>query len=122
MPESPVPAARGGDPVRTSKRMELAALALEAALSTPGVIAGHSGPNASAVTACPSGLLRGVVVAAVAGGRYTVDLHLVARPVPLHPLGDAVRARIERRSQRAGLADLLGTVTVSFEDVVEDGG
>lgn len=121
MPESPVPAARGGDPVRTSKRMELAALALEAALSTPDVVAGHPGPNASAVTASPSGLLQGVVVAAVAGGGYTVDLHLVARPVPLHPLGDAVRARIERRSQTAGLADLLGTVTVSFEDVVEDG-
>jgi hypothetical protein len=101
--------------------MELAALALEAALGTPGVIAGHAGPNASAVTACPSGLLRGVVVAAVAGGRYTVDVHLIARPVPLHALGDAVRARIERRSRAAGLAEIVGMVSVSFEDVVEDG-
>jgi hypothetical protein len=40
--------------------------------------------------------------------------------VPLHALGDAVLARIERRSQAAGLADVLGTVSVSFEDVVED--
>lgn len=120
MRESPVPAA-GGGPVGKTERIELAGLALEAALSTPGVIASHPGPNASAVTASPSGLLRGVVVAAVAGGRYTVDVHLIARPVPLHALADAVRARIQHRSQVAGLGGVLDTVSVRFEDVVEDG-
>jgi hypothetical protein len=107
--------------VRTSERMELAAHALAAALSTPGVVAAHAGPNASAVTAHPSGPLRGVVVAAMAGGRYTVNLYLIARPVPLHALGDAVRARIERRLRATGLADLLGPVSVRFEDVAEEG-
>jgi hypothetical protein len=37
--------------------------------------------------------------------------------VALHPLGDAVRARVERDVAVVGLADRLGPVDIAVEDV-----
>ncbi len=62
--------------------------------------------------------LPGVVATALAGGGYGVELHLVTEVVPLLPLGDRVRSRVERAASSAGLADLLGRVDITIEDVV----
>ena len=51
------------------------------------------------------------------GGRYDVDLHLVARLVPLPHLAERVRSRVTKAVQRAGLAERLGPVSIRFEDL-----
>jgi hypothetical protein len=58
-----------------------------------------------------------VTACAQADGRYGVDLHLIARPVPLHPLAVEVRERIVRTAVAAGLDEKLGDVDLTFESV-----
>ena|SRR5690349_10773866 len=111
-----VPAAAAGP----SPRVALAGLALRAALAVPEVVIGDAGPHDLRVTADPSGgLLVGVSVTAEPGGRYAVDLRLVARLAPLVPLGETVRHRVHESALRLGLADRLGTVNVEFASVVD---
>ena len=62
--------------------------------------------------------LPGVLATALAGGRYGVELHLVTELVPLPQLADLVRSRVERAASSAGLADVLGPVDITIEDVV----
>ena len=72
-PVSPVPPKLSASP-----RVRFARLALETALSVPGVFAGDAGPARLRVTAdAPAGTLRGVSVTAQADGRYAIDLCLV---------------------------------------------
>ena len=59
----------------------------------------------------------GVVCAALPGGRYQATVHLVVAMVPLRPLADAVRARVQRDVTIAGLAERLGPVDIVVEDV-----
>ncbi len=63
-------------------------------------------------------MLRGVSVTADGGGRYAVDLCLVACVAPLVPLGEEVRRRVQASAQRNGLAEELSTVSVEFAGVL----
>jgi hypothetical protein len=102
-------------PSAASPRVRLARLALEAALAAPNVVAAEAGLQGMRVTADPAGgVLRGVSVISEGGGRYGVDLCLVACVAPLVPLGDEVRRRVQASAQRNGLADQLGSVNVEF--------
>ena len=100
--------------------MRLARLALDAALDVDGVLAADAGPRGLVVTRDGTALLRGVLVAAEAGRRYSVDLGLRVRLVPLPALAEAVRARVARNARLGGVGDLLGAVTVTVQDVVDD--
>ena len=102
-----------------SSRVRLARLALEAALAVPNVVAAEAGLHGMRVIADPpGGVLRGVSVTADGGGRYAVDLCLVACLAPLVPLGEEVRRRVQAGAQRNGLADQLSTVSVEFARVL----
>ena len=102
-----------------SDRVRLARLALEAALAVPNVVAAEAGLHGMRVTADPpGGVLRGVSVISEGGGRYAVDLCLVACVAPLVPLGEEVRRRVQASAQRNGLADQLSTVSVEFARVL----
>jgi hypothetical protein len=101
-----------------SERAQLARLALDAALGVAGVVSSHAGPQGTWVTADREERLPGVLATALAGGGYGVELHLVTEVVPLLPLADRVRSRVERAAASAGLADALGPVDITIEDVV----
>lgn len=101
-----------------SERAQLARLALDAALGVEGVVSSQAGPLGTQVTAHRDERLPGVLATALAGGGYGVELHLVTEMVPLHPLADRVRTRVERAASSAGLADVLGPVDITIEDVV----
>ena len=101
-----------------SDRVRLARVALAAALALPEVIRGDAGPDGQRVTADTTGMLIGVMAIAQADGRYSIDLRLVARMVPLLPLADAVRARVHRAAARAEFDVLLGEVNVEFSDLL----
>lgn len=101
-----------------SVRVQLARLALDAALGVDGVVSSHAGRLGTRVTADRGERLPGVLATALAGGGYGVELHLVTEVVPLHQLADRVRWRVARAASSAGLADVLGPVDVTIEDVV----
>ena len=102
-----------------SSRVRLARVALEAALAVPNVVAAEGGLHGMRVMTDPAGgVLRGVSVTADGGGRYAVDLCLVACLAPLVPLGEEVRRRVQASAQRHGLADQLSTVSVEFARVL----
>jgi hypothetical protein len=99
--------------------VRLARLALEAALAAPNVVGAEAGLGGMRVIADPAGgVLRGVSVTADGGGRYAVDLCLVACVVPLVALGEEVRRRVQASAQRHGLEDQLSTVGVEFVRVL----
>lgn len=110
--------ARAVPPV--SPRAMLARLVLDAIRSLPGVVRGHPGEQRVWVTPHPSGPLDGVVAVARPDGRYDVELHLVARPMPLHPLADEVRARVAEAAAAAGSDHLLGALDIGFEDIEDE--
>ena len=105
-----------------SVRVQLARLALESALAVDGVVGSDPGPRGVRVTADGRERLPGVTSMARADGTYGLALHLVTRVVPLHPLADRVRSRVARAAARAGLAERLGPLDITIEDVVEEGG
>lgn len=61
----------------------------------------------------------GVAVVAAPGGGYEVTVRVVAEPVPLTPMGDEVRARVEAAVAEAGLSGELASVTAEVVDIVE---
>lgn len=101
--------------------MQIARLALDAALGTPGVVSGSEGPLRSWVTIENGQRLPGVVAAEQADGLVGVTLHLVVEPVPLHPLADGLRTRIEAGAAAGALAGRLGPVDIAFEDIGQPG-
>ncbi len=114
---------RASEPARPvsaapSERAQLARLALDAALGVEGVVSSHVGPLGTQVTEHRDERLPGVLATALAGGGYGVELHLVTEVVPLPQLADLVRSRVERAASSAGLADVLGPVDITIEDVV----
>lgn len=122
-PSSTAPAPSGSSSSAVpSERVRLARLAEQAARGVPGVVGGLEGRVRLWVTVDRGERIPGVVVAAVGEGRHAVTLHLIARPVPLHPLGDSVRAAVETAADVAGLATALGPVDVAFEDLAEEPG
>lgn len=100
-----------------SDRMKIARLAIRAATRHPGVVQAWSGPLAS--TADARARVDGVVVAAEAEGAFSVSLRLVALPVALPALMREVQAAVRRASERAGLGQRVGSVSVRVEDVVQ---
>jgi hypothetical protein len=110
-----MPTSQVGD----SPRVRFAHLALDAALNVAGVQGADAGPNRLCLTGDPpGGTLRGVSVIAQRGGRYSVDLCLVAGIVPLIELAAEVRRRVTARVAREGLGDQLGDVNVQFSEVL----
>lgn len=105
-----------------SVRVQLARLALESALAVDGIVGSDPGPRGVRVTVDGRERLPGVTSMARADGTYGLALHLVTRVVPLHPLADRVRSRVARAAARAGLAERLGPLDITIEDVVEEGG
>lgn len=104
-----------------SPRVELAGVALRAALAVDGVVAAHPGPRGTHVTQDRETRLPGVVAAAERGGRYSVDLCLTARLVPLRELGQRVAERVRRDVEAAGMSNRLGAVRVTIADVEAEG-
>jgi len=104
-------------PTSASLRLRLAALVRAAALATPGVVDLDAGRMGIRMTASEGLRVDGVVCAALPGGRYQASVHLVAAMVALHPLADAVRARVQRDAAIAGMAARLAPVEVAVEDV-----
>lgn len=116
---------RGSQPARhrgePSERAQLARLALDAALRVDGVVSSHTGPRGMRVTSDRGERLPGVLATALPGGEYGLELHLVTDVVPLHELAERVRSRVARAASSAGLADVLGPVDITIEDVVIPG-
>lgn len=108
------------DPTTTSARGRLARLALEAALATPGVLAPNAGPAGLHATWIDGERLAGVRVTAEAGGTWSVELGLTAEIIPLPALAEAVRVRVERAANFAGVGALVGDVDVAVLDVEGD--
>ena len=101
-------------------RVQLARIAHDAAMATEGVVDTDAGPVGARMTLDGAKRLQGVTSTVLPDGRYGLSLHLVCRMVPLHPLVDALRARLERAAAAAGVADELGPVDITIEDVRED--
>lgn len=100
-------------------RERLARLALEAALATPGVLAPNAGATGLHATWIGGERLPGVRVSAAPGGSWSVELGLTAGLVPLRPLAESVRARVERALAFAGLAGIVSEIDVAVLDVEE---
>ncbi len=103
--------------MRASQRVELARVALAAALAVDGIVAGNPGPAGIYVTHDGPTRLEGVVAVAERGGRYSVDLYLTAELVPLQELGERVAKRVRKDVEDAGMAEQLGALHVTIADV-----
>jgi hypothetical protein len=99
---------------RPTDRMLIAGAAIATALGEAGVVRGHDGGDGRYATIVGSERLPGVVVAALRGGRYSVDLYLTAELVPLGPLAGRLREAVRRNVRAIGLEELLGPVDISF--------
>ncbi len=108
-------------PTGPSRRVRLARLAWETALTTDGVAGGDAGRVGRWQTEDRGETLPGVLVAAHGGARFDVELHLIAAwpTPPLHEVGRTIRERIATAAAQAGLAEALGSLTVSFGDLAE---
>jgi hypothetical protein len=105
-----------------SQRVRIARVALEAALSVEGVNGWDAGAAGLRATRGGGDTVPGVVATADGEGTVSVDLFLVARPVPLPALAARVRERVGRGAAAHGLDHALGPVNIRFEDLVEDTG
>jgi hypothetical protein len=103
-------------PVSVSRAGKVARLARDAARSLDEVAGATSGGGRWA-TPDRDGAVEGAIAVARPDGRFDVELHLVARLVPLHALGERIRERIDRDARRAGIVELLGPVDIVFENV-----
>lgn len=93
--------------------MLIARAASAAALGEKGVVRGHDGGDGRYATIVGD-RLPGVVVVALRGGRYSVDLYLTAELVPLDPLAERIREAVRRDVRAIELEELLGPVNVAF--------
>jgi hypothetical protein len=109
------------DAVRgASERVRLARVVRDAALRVPGVAGTDVGPLGAFMTGADDGeRLEGVSCIAAPGGGYDVSLRLVCDLVPLHPLGELVRAAVGRAAATAGIK--LERVGVHFAAVSVSG-
>lgn len=101
------PGAESDWPQRDARTI-LAGLAAEAADATPGV-AGLA----------PARTDEGVSAVVEADGRYEVTVRVVAEPVPMPALAQAVRERVAGAARAAGLDHQLGSVTVIVGDLAD---
>jgi hypothetical protein len=101
----------------TSRGVRLARAALAATLSLPGVVRGHPGPHAAAVTEDGGCALTGVTVVASDAGRYTVELELAVRPNVATGLAQFVVQQVRQAVDDRGLGPYLERVSIAFADV-----
>ena len=109
--EGRAPAATG------SVRLQVARVALEAALNVDGVTARSGGPLGLRATRSGNERLVGVVSAADASGGYAVTLHLVVRAEPLDQLAERIRSQVRAQISAGGLAAELARIDIVFEDI-----
>jgi len=109
---------RAGPLPPPSDRVRLARAALEACLRLDGVADGHPGRTRMRFTMNGTERMVGIV-ASPADGRFDLSLHLVAHPVPLHPLATDIRRAVGVAAASESLEDRLGAVDVTFEDLAE---
>lgn len=100
-----------------SERMRLARLARDAALRVPGVVGTDAGPSGVLITEDAHQRLDGVLCVATKDGGYDVTLRLICGLVPLLPLGDAVKAAVQRGADLAALP--VEAVNVQVAAVIE---
>jgi hypothetical protein len=100
-----------------SVRLQVARVALDAALNVDGVSAGSGGALGLHATQSGNKRLVGVVSAADAAGGYAVTLHLVVRVVPLDQLAERIRSQVDTQISAAGLSDELARIDIVFEDI-----
>jgi hypothetical protein len=102
----------------TSVRIAVARLAEQVIAADPGVGAIREGRRW--ITQDGDRTIPGVVVAAAAGGRVEVDLHLVAYmpPRPLAEQAEQLREALIAAAGRAGLAAAVGEIDVTIHDLV----
>jgi hypothetical protein len=106
-----------------SGRVRLARLAGQVIDRTDGVTA-TSGPAGRWQTVAAQQTIPGVLAVEDPQGRVEVELHLVALwppQVPLEQLGEQVRGDVRRSAATAGMAQRLGAVAISFDDVQDEG-
>jgi hypothetical protein len=89
-------------------RTVLAGLAAEAAVATPGVARLEPGRTDEGVSAVVE-----------PGGRYEVTVRVVAEPVPMPAMAEALRERVADAARTAGLDGELGSVTVIVGDLAD---
>lgn len=80
-----------------------------------------AGPARRHATTSGAVEVAGVSVVAESGGRYSVELGLCAQLVPLEALADAVSDQVAAAAASAGLGDRLGTTSVTFHDLLDEG-
>ena len=105
-----------------SGRVRLARLAGRVIARADGVTA-TSGPAGRWRTVAAQQTIPGVLAVEDPQGRVEVELHLVAQwppQVPLALLGEQVRGDVRRSAATAGLAQALGAVAISFDDVQDE--
>jgi hypothetical protein len=104
----------------TSSRIALARLAERVVAADPGVSPAEGGLW---LTRDGDRLIPGVVVAAGAGGRVDVSLHLVAHlpPRPLELQVATLRAELVEAARTAGLGERLGPIDVTIHDLRQPG-
>lgn len=105
----------------TSNRIAIARLAERVVGADPGVSLTQGGDRW--LTRDGDRVIGGIVVAASAGGRVDVSLHLVAHlpPRPLRQQAAALRSELRLAVGKAGLAETLGEVDVTIHDLREPG-
>ena len=102
----------------TSVRIAVARLAEQVIAADPGVGVIREGRRW--ITQDGGRTIPGVVVAAAAGGRVEVGLHLVAYmpPRPLAEQAERLREALLAAAGRAGLAADVGEIDVTIHDLV----
>ncbi len=105
-----------------SPRLVLAHLAGGVVAQASGVVG--TDPERRWTTVVDGREIRGVTAIAASGGRFDVDLHILATwpPEPLRRLADDLRREIGAGAEREGLADRLGAVNVHVEGIVDPAG
>ena len=112
----------GGPPQVESERVRLARAARQAALLVGGVRGLDGGPGGLFMTAAGDGeRLVGVTCIAAAEGGFEVSVRVVAGLVPLHGLGERVRAAVLRVARFAGIEVAGVRVHVAGLSVEEPG-
>ncbi|MBA3421772.1 MAG: hypothetical protein H0U12_07755 [Thermoleophilaceae bacterium] len=118
MPEGTVEAA---SVIRAERAPSLVArvarAARDAAVGVEGVADVTAGPLGRQVTPDRNGAVAGVVATAISDRAYELELHLVARPVPLYPLAGRVRDGVTAEVAEALPEIRIGPISVAFEDL-----
>lgn len=105
-----------------SGRVGLARLAGQVIARTDGITA-TTGPAGRWQTVGHQQTVPGVLAVQDHQGRVDIELHLVAHwppQMPLAQLAEQLRGRLRRSAGIAGMSELLGAVSVAFDDMLTE--